>query len=277
MRQDLDARSMWILSGVATRMSQSMGVHRDGTTLGLPPFETEMRRRTWWLLNFLDFKAAEMSGIGGFGGVNWWSTKAPSNINDADMWPGMTELPIERERPTEMVVCILHYEMGNFWKNKLQAEGTKEEDFARIMQQWVTQKGVAEKDAFVDEFQASLEDRILRYCDPSVPLEMLALILGRTICKSMRFMAHHPRRYANEKEIPVHERNFLWEMSMGIIEADNLAHSHRSLQKFLWHLDAGFQWHAFIYLLGELVARPLGEGKDDAWHQLEDVFKNHSK
>jgi len=62
---------------------------------------------------------------------------------------------------------------------------------------------------------------------------------------------------------------------MSLIAADNLLHSYRSLQKFNWYIDVDFQWHALIYVLGELMARPTGNGKDDAWPQVEDVFKNH--
>ncbi|KAJ9609778.1 hypothetical protein H2200_006106 [Cladophialophora chaetospira] len=277
MRQELDARTLWTLSGVSSRMAQGMGVHRDGTILGLPPFETEMRRRLWWQINILDFKAAEMSGFG-FGGSttqHWWNTPAPANVNDADMWPGMDKSPVEHVRPTEMVVCLLHYQMGIFWKQKLSQAGVPDEDLAKTMTKWVTTKSAAEKEVFIEEFQANMEEKILRYCDPSVPLEMMALIIGRMMCRSMQFMSHHPRRYANEKDIPENERGFLWTTSLAIIEGDNLAHSHRSLQRFHWHIDNGFQWHAFIYVLAELVARPTGDGKDEAWAHIEDVYKNH--
>ena len=253
------------------------GVHRDGKILGLDPFETEMRRRLWWQINLLDFKAAEMSGFGGFGTLNWWNTKAPSNVNDVDMWPGMTEQPVEHARPTEMIVCLLHCEMGAHWRRKLTEAGVVETDFHKAMHQWLLTKTIAEKDVFVDEYQATLEEKILRYCDPSVPLEMMALIAGRMMCKGVRFMSHHPRRYASPKDIPEEEREFLWNTSMAMIEGDNLCHSHRALQRFQWHIDSGFQWHSLIYVLGELTVRPTGEGKDDAWVQLEDIYKNHPK
>jgi hypothetical protein len=48
------------MTGVAVRLGQTMGLHRDGITLGLSPFETEMRRRLWWHLVHLDFRAADM-------------------------------------------------------------------------------------------------------------------------------------------------------------------------------------------------------------------------
>jgi len=62
---------------------------------------------------------------------------------------------------------------------------------------------------------------------------------------------------------------------MSLIAADNLLHSYRSLQKFTWYIDVDFQWHALIYVLGELMVRPTGDDKDDAWPQVEDIFKNH--
>ena len=31
-----------------------MGLHRDGSKLGLKPYDTEMRRRCWWQIVVLD-------------------------------------------------------------------------------------------------------------------------------------------------------------------------------------------------------------------------------
>lgn len=48
-RYTYDAQTYWILTGVAFRPGQRIGVHRDGTKLGLSPFDTEMRRRIFTL------------------------------------------------------------------------------------------------------------------------------------------------------------------------------------------------------------------------------------
>lgn len=42
-----DGRVLWSLNGVAVRMATSMGLQRDGTNFNIPPFESEIRRRTW--------------------------------------------------------------------------------------------------------------------------------------------------------------------------------------------------------------------------------------
>lgn len=58
--------TLWSLTSVAVRIAQSMGLERDGVSLGLPPFETEMQRRIWWLLKTHDFRTAELCGLAKF-------------------------------------------------------------------------------------------------------------------------------------------------------------------------------------------------------------------
>lgn len=57
MRTQVDSHTFWILTGVAIRLAQRMGLHRDGESLGLPPFEVQMRRRLFWQLLPLAMRA----------------------------------------------------------------------------------------------------------------------------------------------------------------------------------------------------------------------------
>lgn len=49
VRRHDDTRFVWSLTGLALRIAQSLGLHRDGSKFGLSPFDTEMRRRLWWV------------------------------------------------------------------------------------------------------------------------------------------------------------------------------------------------------------------------------------
>lgn len=53
VRRHDDTRFVWTMTGLAIRISQSLGLHRDGAKFGLPPFDTEMRRRLWCKLILL--------------------------------------------------------------------------------------------------------------------------------------------------------------------------------------------------------------------------------
>lgn len=59
----LNTHSMWSLMGFTVRNAEKLGIHRDGTILGLPPAETELRRRLWWQLQHLDLFPAARCGL----------------------------------------------------------------------------------------------------------------------------------------------------------------------------------------------------------------------
>lgn len=64
VRPKYDPHTFWILTGIAVRLGQRMGLHRDGETLGLNPFDVEMRRRLFWQLLSLDGMSGQLSGTG---------------------------------------------------------------------------------------------------------------------------------------------------------------------------------------------------------------------
>lgn len=50
VRSRYDTNTFWVLTGVAIRIGQRLGLHRDGDDFGLKPFDAEMRRRLFWQL-----------------------------------------------------------------------------------------------------------------------------------------------------------------------------------------------------------------------------------
>ncbi|KAL6404547.1 hypothetical protein AUP68_13940 [Ilyonectria robusta] len=54
-----DPNYSWNMTGLAVRLAQSLGMHRDGSTLNLGLFDAEMRRRLWWSICILDTPASE--------------------------------------------------------------------------------------------------------------------------------------------------------------------------------------------------------------------------
>jgi hypothetical protein len=62
LRRNDDARKIWTLTGLVVRIAQTLGIHRDGSHFGLPPFEIELRRRLWWQVCILDARSSEDHG-----------------------------------------------------------------------------------------------------------------------------------------------------------------------------------------------------------------------
>ena len=286
MRETLDARTVWTLSGVANRIAQGLGLHRDGSELGLPVFESEMRRRLWWQLIILDFRSAELTGSGRFGDF-WSDTHTPNNLDDVDFWPGITEQEFAdrisakgSNRATEMISCLLRCEFGSFWKEKMLQKSKS--SASPMNAQLFTGKppspwdvSLKERDEVITELERRLEDKFLRYCDVNNPLQFMASIIGRGAVASMRLMAHHPRRWANEADMPADERALLWKLSIKLLESDSLVHSTKALQRFMWHSNVYFQWQALVYLLGELKNKTVGDDVNNAWRKIEETYHHH--
>ncbi|RMZ82198.1 hypothetical protein DV738_g1736, partial [Chaetothyriales sp. CBS 135597] len=285
MRQYYDSRTMWTLTGVANRIAHGMGIHRDGTALGLPPFETEMRRRLWWQITSLDFRSAELTGSGRLGEIGLSDTQVPTNTNDSDIWPGMPDPPVNQTYPTEVLTCLMRCEFGAFWKDKilkkamrgrLDARGIflspKEPPSGDNGSWYLT---MDEREKYITELEERLHTKFLQYCDHTVPLQLMASLIAKAAVGSMRLMAHYPKGCTTDTDISESRRQFLWETAVRLIQTDNVSHATRALKKFKWHIDVYFQWHALIYLLGELTTRTRGHQVDEAWKQIDECWDNH--
>ncbi|KAI1484853.1 putative C6 transcription factor [Biscogniauxia mediterranea] len=101
-----DSHTFRILTGVAVRTGQRKGLHKDGAKLGLPPFDVQMRRRLFNQRLPLDGNAGQMAGTGISIMPDAWDTRRPLNINDDQIWPGMTEMPEEQRGAAEMFFCL---------------------------------------------------------------------------------------------------------------------------------------------------------------------------
>ncbi|KAK8177999.1 fungal-specific transcription factor domain-containing protein [Phyllosticta citrichinensis] len=275
MRSYHDIHTQWSLTGLAIRMSQRIGLHKDGSKLGLPLFDIEMRRRVWWQLTPLEVRTSELAG----GSISpllqtRWDTSLPLNVNDSELNPDMKQLPPEHNGPTEMFFCLLRYKMGRFMR---QHRHIFFSDFQLVPE---GDDSLAERDRAIDEFEQMLETKFLRHCDPSVPLHYLTAIVARCALCIVRLLAHHPRQYTDKgKSLPQSEKDLLFATSLKTIELDNLAHGDTSLQRFLWHLDAYYQWDALIYLVIALRFRNHVEDKEieKAWYQVNKTLEYHSQ
>lgn len=90
-----------MLSGIAIRLAESLGVHRDGSVMKLPPLVTQLRRSLWWHIRMHDVSCAEDCGFAPTH-VNGADARLPLNINDADISSADVKEPEVRGGFTEM-------------------------------------------------------------------------------------------------------------------------------------------------------------------------------
>ena len=243
VRDIYEPRALWTLTGVAIRIAQIMGLERDGSCLGLPPFETEIRRRIWWQLKMHDFRTAELCGLAKFRDLDMGaeSTKWPTNVDDDQLSPDMTSLVAESNRVTDMAFVVFRCEMTEFAAGrvaKFRKEGLKPS-------QWnlhTTRHDKSEIETAVKGLQDTLEMKYLRYCDPSQPLHQLTMLVGRYGMNVVTFLTHHPRSWASMGHTPLLERQLVWDVSVKLLEQQNMVQTNPMLRPFAWHATYFRQW-----------------------------------
>lgn len=194
-RRLYDAHTIWTLSGVAVRIAQRLGIHTDVGTSKLTPFDAEMRRRTWWQIVFLDGHSSKLAGAPFPAWLSKFDTKVPINISDSELNPTMKELPASKDGITEMIFCSMRYETVNVLRNAGTIQTSNGDGT------WSTPsipELIASKEKAIEELGKLFERRFLKYCDPSIPIQLLMIYMAKSVVCTMKIMAHHPRQYPDK-------------------------------------------------------------------------------
>lgn len=269
MRTQIDPHTFWIVTGVAIRIAQRMGLHRDGESLGLAPFEVEIRRRLFWQLLPLDGYAGQASGTGISVSPDSWDTKQPLNINDDQIHPGMTHQPDEQKGATEMIFCLSKSELSKFYNRT----GVKTEDSGATIQF----KNSVELERLIDEVESIIESKYLRYCDILNPLHFLTLGVTRSAANTARL--RNRISHLIDQTVGDRERRELCDLAQKILDADSAVYSNPGMKKFRWKFKTFFLWDALICILTSLAKVGFFSGAElnTTWSKMADVYSNHQE
>ena len=269
VRTQIDPHTFWILTGVAVRIAQRMGLHRDGESLGLPPFDVQVRRRLFWQLLPLDGYAGQLSGTGISIAPNSWDTKQPLNINDDQLYPGMTQQPEEQKGATEMIFCLARTELSKFYTRT----GVRMKDVGATIQL----RSGAELEMLIDEVESIIEIKYLRYCDIVNPLHLLTLGMARSAANAVRLRNRMPSLM--NQTIGDQERRDLCVLAQKVLDNNSATYCNPKLNKFHWSTKAFFLWDALICILTSLAKIGFFSRAelDATWSKMADVYSNHQE
>lgn len=254
-----------------------MGLHRDGLMLGLSPFETEMRRRVWWQIVLLDGIYALMSGLGQSMIPRSWDTKEPSNMNDNDMSPGMSKIE-SREGPTDMVYCLLCYEVAKLLVESpglelvmLQNEGGRSESSSAAE--------VATARKRLDDLDARLAEILEKHCDVTMgPVHELAIETRIEMMSKMRDMICPPcdqPEWQGEIKTP---KDNMFKISVTTGEHSLRLYRHAEQRGyFLWLVMTHFPAEVYQFMVSQLATRTSGKLVERAWRVLEELYQYHDE
>ncbi|WXC58019.1 hypothetical protein SNK03_003917 [Fusarium graminearum] len=241
-------RAVWIMNGLALRAAQSIGLHRDGSKLGLSPFESEIRRRLWWHFLEKDGRGAEDYGLQNPStSSHIYGVEQPRNLHDSDIFPEMKELPPSRPDFTRMTLPLCSNQASCAW--------------AQILQMSCSPEGLPSEDArkqVIQEAMAKVEG-ILQRCNPVIPEQRMQMRISRLILRKVDLVSRRQwqtLRQPNGDETLATETDVA--EAVDLLELANDMWRDEDMVVFRWIASAFPQYHMMLYILRHLCVRPGG-------------------
>jgi hypothetical protein len=274
--------TLWCPVALAVRIANSMGVHKDGTTLGLSPFETEIRRRVWWHLILLSIRTSEDYSCYLFtaGGSE---VSLPTNIDDDDMSPDSARPFVEQDGLTEMTASLLRYEgiaaIANATQHAPLQRGTKDPEVPFLEE--------------IRRFEQKIQTKYLAaaQADPDNERSRLILGLGKIavlkICWVWGFSLMQkngqapqlnatlfPEKYPESVRGMSNLSDELFITATKILEQQILLHSEPNLINLYWILRNIKPWEGLAIILTQMSVRLQKRHPDKQFDQLPQMLKD---
>ena len=269
MNRQQDIYTLWMLSGLASRIAQRLGLHREAHNEGLLPCAIEMRRRIWWFIVVLDSRMSQLSGSGSSIHSLSFDTLMPTNLDDDTFFS--LELP---PKISSAVFCLVRYEVYSYMqvvKDVSAFDGNWHPMSTSLMTS-------SAKLSTINTLEKILDEKYIQYCDLSIPLHLAAKLTACSIIAKLRIVALHPIQHKNGiLGMTNEECDIVFTDCLTIMEWDHAAHTNPMLTKFLWHIETHFQIDAFILMVSEMRRRLQCPLTDHAWTLVKSVYDHHTR
>lgn len=260
-----DAHFVWTMIAVVTRLGLGLGLHRDGVHFDLSPYETEMRRRTWWYIYLLDVRTSESQATSPQIREGDYNTLLPLNINDDDLSPDMTETPKARIGFTDMTLTLVRCEILISQRKLVQIS-----DPAVSSQQAILERRLLA----VNECRQALDEQYVQHCDLAIPIQWVAATIARVALARLWLVSHFSLMTTEgfQPDLWPGKCDVLILTAIEVLEFVYLLETHENTAQWSWLFQGYVQWQCFAFVLSELCVRPISDLSDRAWMAVNRVY-----
>ncbi|CAG8254376.1 unnamed protein product [Penicillium salamii] len=254
---------VWMMTGLAIRMGQALGLHRDGSHFDhLSPYEVEIRRRVWWVLCILDVRASEDQGMDYTIPSAGFDTKIPLNLNDSDLDPQSKEMPPERDSLTDMSVARVSFGICEVTR-QMMAHGFQEKAPTPEKQS-----------SLLDDMFQGVEREYLRYATDSENITYWAIVIvTRLVMAKMSLLVYLPLLFCTSKEDFSEElRARLLVSGIEVAEYNHALNSERACRQWRWAFQTYTHWYSIVFMMLEISRAPWSPISERAWVALHSVW-----
>jgi len=229
----------------------------------------EVRRRLWWQLIVLDIRCCEDRGSEPLISKSSFNTRQPLNINDSDMNPSSTQPIIERVGFTEMTKPSLSHKVSRLaWDFAWTTEVSLDEEGKEL--EGLTFDKKMER---VDNLEKRVQNEVLVYCDPKIPVAWVTSVVARLImCRLRLAIYHHVKhddRPSSGQEV---SRKQLLMIAIETVEYSHLLDTNPDAAQWRWFFKTYVQWHGLAITLAGLCVHTQGPLVERAWRIVDVVF-----
>ena len=262
MQRCLDrSQSTWSLIGLAMRIAQGLGLHRDGDGHALSPFEGEIRRRLWWQILTLDMRASEDRGTESTFVEASSNTSMPRNLNDEDFTYN-SQHPLDgRTGPTQITLCLLAMDALHT-SRKINSTGQPGE---------LESSTLVAREVMVREYAHRVESTYLAGHDFSDERTKLLRLAGHYWISKLWLTLYYPLRHRVCVRQPRCGIQGL-QKAITFLNVHEMIEQHPAAAGLTWHLRTYVPWHALAVVLSELCTQPTGPLADRAWDIIGSRF-----
>jgi hypothetical protein len=246
------------MTGLAVGRAIKLGLHRDGEVTGIPPFETEMRRRLWWQICTLDVQTAQDHKSDPCVLESSFNTKLPANISDVGLDFDMSKYPTSRNERTEMLLSSVQFEINYFSRQIAFSEKFVQENSYTTL----PYSGMCKA---IDLFQDRIHKQYVAHCDPNIPLDFVTTNLSQLGIEKMRLIASKSSDGQRSDSDQVN-------ICIRISQIVHRMRSYEKGQKWLWLSESQLELDALIYLLTFLCGGTRGDHAESAWAAVNNLY-----
>lgn len=190
----------------------------------------------------------------------------PSNVDDADLYPGMTSLPSSRQsRWTEMSLPLI-------MKEHCEA---RQQLYQMLPPLQDSMPSEAARRDILERSKAHCERAYFQYCNPVIPSQRAAMLIGRAVLGKLDFVSRLQwLSMANQnttRGLQTDEGTFA--EACQILEYANSIRSDELLRNYRWIVEMYPSYHMLLFLLWRLCLEPAGPSVERAWRAVDASFE----
>lgn len=225
---------------------------------GKTPFEMEMRRRLWHQVRLVDIFQCGDRGTATLINEDSWKTLYPNNVDDSDFDEDSTIIPEQETGLTDMAYAMLVFDA---------TRTTQRLNFpspGRNTDTWPQRVQVAE------DFKTRIEEKVLQYCDPSIPFNRFLLAAGKALISGMLLRAVRPIKQ-HLSSAPRVDNPYVLSIAIDNLRAEEKYRDDAETER--WRFIPWVQWQPLSVALASLCMIRNTPLSDIAWAYVERSYK----